>query len=404
MPGDPLSGAALYEDVKAYDALGEHRSASLPDHATSAWLAHALGEAGFDAGIKSFPWPLFEPSHCGVESAAMGRVGAFPAWPVVPTGEEGLFARLAPVTADEVEGCIVVAPFPHDGYASLTRPVYTEIIDGAIDRGAIGIVAITEGSTGEIVALNSAPGAARHNTPIVLAAGRDKDRLWRSALAREEARLFCAGHLDVDAMATNVVARRRGEGRTIVVTTPKSGWFHCAGERGSGIAIFLGLARLLARETDADLLFVATAGHEFEWLGGKKFLESVSLPSETVRLWLHIGANVASFAIGTSPNGIKLNRCPSASRWLFASGDIMPDAVRAFEGQAGYETPVDIDTGLALGELEIYQQAGYRPLLGVVGSHPFHHTRLDRASVVTGPEVLEPVARALAGVIGSVLR
>jgi hypothetical protein len=31
-------GAAMFEDVRAYDAMGEHRTASIGDEATSAWL------------------------------------------------------------------------------------------------------------------------------------------------------------------------------------------------------------------------------------------------------------------------------------------------------------------------------------------------------------------------------
>ena len=40
------------------------------------------------------------------------------------------------------------------------------------------------------------------------------------------------------------------------------------------------------------------------------------------------------------------------------------------------------------------------PLVGLVASHPLHHTRLDLPDVTDGA-MLEPVARGLAGIISA---
>jgi hypothetical protein len=77
---------------------------------------------------------------------------------------------------------------------------------------------------------------------------------------------------------------------------------------------------------------------------------------------------------------------------------LLPTATAAFAGQVGYAAPVDIDVAGAPGEIAEYQRRGYRPLIGLVGGHPLHHTRRDRPDV-TGPEVLEPVARGLAALV-----
>jgi hypothetical protein len=57
-----------------------------------------------------------------------------------------------------------------------------------------------------------------------------------------------------------------------------------------------------------------------------------------------------------------------------------------------------------VGEVEVYRDAGYTPIVGLVGGHPLHHTPIDRAEVVTSPGALEPVARGLATIIKSVAR
>jgi hypothetical protein len=91
---------------------------------------------------------------------------------------------------------------------------------------------------------------------------------------------------------------------------------------------------------------------------------------------------------------------PQAGRRLAVSEALLPAAKAAFAGQAGYAAPADIDVSAAPGEIAEYQRRGYRPLVGIVGSHPLHHTRRDRPDVTT-PELLEPVARGLAALIAA---
>ena len=76
-------------------------------------------------------------------------------------------------------------------------------------------------------------------------------------------------------------------------------------------------------------------------------------------------------------------------------------ATRTFAGQPGYDTPKVFDSGPALGELEPIRQAGYARLAGLVGFGPVFHTRLDRATPTTTPDILEPVARGVLAFVGA---
>ena len=49
-----MTGEFLYNDVKAYAAMGEHRTAGEPDRKTSQWLRQQLGGFGFNAGLEPF--------------------------------------------------------------------------------------------------------------------------------------------------------------------------------------------------------------------------------------------------------------------------------------------------------------------------------------------------------------
>jgi hypothetical protein len=241
--------------------------------------------------------------------------------------------------------------------------------------------------------------------PILLVGTRAGAALKVAAASGERATLISTGLAEPRARASNVVARRRGRGKTIVVSTPKSGWFHVAGERGAGIALFLGLAAWAARHTDANLLFVATSGHEFGNHGGHLFQKALAPPPSDVRLWMHIGANVASNAVAFDGCGrVQRLREVNTTRGMLASEAVAGAARSGFAGQTGYENPAPENTDRAVGEVEVFRDAGYSPIVGLIGGHPLHHTRLDRAEVVTSPAALEPVARGLARIVQSVAR
>jgi hypothetical protein len=80
-----------------------------------------------------------------------------------------------------------------------------------------------------------------------------------------------------------------------VISTPSSGWFHCAGERGPGIAIWLALARWSShRESTVRYTFVASSGHEIGEQGMRSFLASQAPRPSEVDIWLHLGASIAA--------------------------------------------------------------------------------------------------------------
>ena len=67
------------------------------------------------------------------------------------------------------------------------------------------------------------------------------------------------GKYQADAEAYEVIGKLNRGKKLVVVTTPSSGWFQCAGERGAGVALWLGLARWAARQkTDFSYQFVAS--------------------------------------------------------------------------------------------------------------------------------------------------
>src|SRR3546814_4054840 len=112
-------------------------------------------------------------------------------------------------------------------------------IEAAFAGGAKAAVAITNGPTGKVIALNADGRMPMFAGPVALLAPEDADAFLAGAMQRRAARLTIDGK-GGKRPAFNVVGRLdRGKGRWLAISTPRSGWFGCAAERGPGVAAWL---------------------------------------------------------------------------------------------------------------------------------------------------------------------
>lgn len=230
--------------------------------------------------------------------------------------------------------------------------------------------------------------------PLAILAPKDAAPFLAAAQAGATARLIVDGR-GGRRPAFNIVARRdRGRGRWVIVSTPRSGWYTCAGERGGGVAAFLALARWSAAALPHhDLAFVCNSGHEYEYLGAEVTLrDAIPAPGAT-DLWLHLGANVA--ARDWHEIGGRLTPLDTADpqRILAVSAPLLAEARAAFTGQPGLEAAYDV-AGFSAGELANVVAAGYAPAIGIFGTHRFHHVTGDDRRCLD-PAATERVIQAL---------
>jgi hypothetical protein len=397
----PLSGGKLYEDIIAYYNLGEHRTATEVDLNTSQWLAEQLRGAGLRATFQSFGLRQFFARQTRL-TIGERSIRAFPLWFPRATGPIPISAALAlfDKSADRqpLQGRIALVKFPFDARAAVVEGSgHAEMINAAAKAGASAVVAITEGSTQEIIALNSPAGAEPWPMPVVLVGPRDEPALMAAVKSGAKVSLLLDGQNEREARAKNVIARLDRGKDLIVISTPQSGWFRCAAERGPGIALFLGLARWASRRpSGSSFLFVSTSGHELGGLGMKAFMKELAPPQDRVLCWIHLGAGIASYAWEETPAGLKRLQEPDSRRSLMTRSDLVPILTSAFAGLSGLTPTVE----RAVGEFEIILKAGYRTF-GIAAAHRFHHTPADSPEM-TGPEILEPVGRALVNAIEAI--
>lgn len=400
---DPVAGARLYRDIEAYSALGEHRTATECDIKTSQWLAAELERAGLAAERR--PFRLRQFSLKAVRLEAGGKtIQSFPAWWPKATGAVPVTAKLALYSGEapgrEVSGAIAVFRMPEVRGASLLpgSPVHP-IIALLAKAGAVAAVGVSQVESGELMALNAMAGPEPWPIPFVLAGKKDEDDLKQAAAAGASGSVLIDGSYNAHAEAFEVVGRLQRSAPLIVVSTPYSGWFHCAGERGPGIALWLGLARrAAARKSEASWVFVASSGHELSGVGIHSFVERDAPKPGEVACWLHLGAGIATYDFKTLPHGIEMLKTASPLRKLYTAPRFERVLRESFSDQPDLKPIVTEKPG---GEMILMAQRGY-PVMGFAGGSAFHHMPGDLPARITGPELLEPVGRDLVKALGEI--
>ncbi|WP_313436888.1 hypothetical protein [Novosphingobium sp.] len=386
----PLSQESrVAADLERYIGFGSKQAGGRGDLGCGEWMLSELAELGFAIERQSLSVPYFEAQRselvCGEARAAV--------WPqpiVTPTGAEGITGRLVRVDTEgrpfgALKGAIALVELPFGRWSTaLAKPVITPV-RAAFAAGAVVVVAITSGPTSKVIALNADGRKPMFAGSVALIAPEDASSFLDAARTGANATLFMTG-TGGQRPTFNFIGRLdRGKPQWLAVSTPRSGWYGCAGERGPGVAAWLWLARWASAVVkDYNLAFVCNSGHEYENLGALESLKALAPKPEVTKLWLHLGANVAAqdWHEGTG------RPLPSVDpqRYLSVSHSLLPLARTAFAGLAGPETPYSSDF-LSAGELSEVIAAGYGTVAGVFGTHRYHHVAGGDARCVAAHNV-----------------
>jgi hypothetical protein len=175
----------------------------------------------------------------------------------------------------------------------------------------------------------------------------------------------------------------------VIVMTPRSGWWNCAGERGGGIACWLELIRSLAEiEPKRNVIFVATSGHEIGLLGIESFLDRRPGLERHARAWVHFGANIGATVDPSL-------RYSASDRDL---NGLAQDALQ--ESGAGPSEPARSMVGA---ESSLIYSRGARCVAVTGGTYPLFHREADRWPSSIDVDAIARCARAFAVVAANLL-
>lgn len=394
MPGGSNSVAAVPDVVDAeelwtrldeYCALGSHRTGTDGDRATLAWFAGELARLGGRVERHPFTFDRY---------VATSRVTI-----------DG-----APVPSDTLyyEGVgDVVSDSPHRAVVAVTSgdrgsPALGDEIAAARASGAEIAVLATEHPLGELVLPNRAP-VLGSGMPVVLVPGRDGDRLLAGDVHVE-----LSARIEPGASGNVTASFGPSDGPVLVLATPLSGWFTCAAERATGIAVLLGLVTRLGDRHRIEV--VGASGHELlPHVGLAHHLAAADRSALCdPALIVHLGANVALAGADPATGEIVLSpglggSTPTAGgRAVFARLG-RREAAAASDALAAIDLRPVLDPPQWFGEGALWAAATHAPLVSFVGVSPTFHTPADVAATCASPAALLAVTNAIGDAIDACL-
>ena len=357
--------------IEEYDLQGWHRSGTEVDAASARWLADRVAGRGLEPTLESVPFDRFDPGPGYVQTGGR-RVAGVPLFDGGLTGPEGVSGSLGALGSGSAIGVTEIGAEPMTRYRDARRA-------GEHDA----IVAVPP--TGPGVALMNAVHFSEPFGPPVLQVGSEA----RPHLA-EQARLGSSARVVVSASRQpaetfNVTATIPGRDpglAPVVVMTPRSGWWHCAGERGGGIACWLEVMRAMAGSGPArDVLFVSTTGHEIGLLGIEAYLKRRPAVLTGARLWVHFGANIGA--------------TPRVGPLYAATGDRLREEAREALGAAGAGS-AEPSAAMVGAESSLIAARGARCVAMVGGPYGLFHREADRWPASIDPEGIARCANGFA--------
>jgi len=395
--GAQTGGAALttklHADLVQHAAFGDKFSGGPGDLATAEWIAQRLRDSGYGVEESEFAAPYFVRRAARLTSGS-AAVDVVPQAPVVPTSSAGITAPLALVETETVDASVrgrialVVAPFARHAALFADRGIGKTVVE-ATRQGAVAVLVITTGPSGEAVALN-APEQPFVPVPAAVLAPKQAAPFTTAARAGASATLVLDGEA-TQRPCRNVVARIERGARWLALSTPRSGWFGCVGERGTGTAVFLALADWAARRfPELSVFAMNTGGHEYFFAGSHRVIDQAPEPKDT-QVWAHIGATLAARDAEQRDGRLIMLERADPQRSLMTTPAVRALAAQAFAGLTGLDAPVAVRP--QAGELSTFTDRGYANAFAVIGQHSWFHTVEDTLERVDA-ELLAPVLGA----------
>jgi hypothetical protein len=361
--------------IAAYDAQGLHRTGTDVDNASARWLADLAAQAGGAAALEPFPLQRIDVRAALVR--ANGRiVEGLPFFDGGFTDAAGVSGRLGP---PERLTEIALVRLDQAGISSEGRSL-ADLRRGTAHRA---IVAITEGTAPGLSPSNAALFARPYGVPVLQVGSEHQGTLGEFAASGAAVTLIA--HVERSTTsAQNVVVSVPGTQPALpplVIITPRSGWWHCASERGGGLACWLEIIRAVAAaRPERPAIFVASSGHELGHYGLDRFIEARPGIIRQAAAWMHLGAN-----IGAAGGAARLQ----------AKDDEIEAIVGAALQAAGAAIRQRVPRGtVPAGEARNIHTGGGR-YVSVLGSGPRFHNILDRWPDAVSTDTVTRFATAL---------
>ncbi|TNM50788.1 hypothetical protein FHP29_00280 [Nocardioides albidus] len=369
------SGQRLYDVVQRYSRWPHHRTGTGLGQATTRFFENQLRLRGARTARSSYPIDLYTWD---------ARVSV-----------DGRPIQTLPVYHEAVGTASTTTPFIRSvtlPFASTVTPLQTAINAAAAAGAEIAVVPtfgrfpaangigapfLPYGPYADLIGVNMHPDGPRSGVHTLLVSGEHAAALASGSVSASVSASITPG------LAENVLGWFGPDAPDpFIITTPLSGWFNCAGERGTGIAIALDLAADLGRE-GVPVFVLGTTGHEYENHGVEHFLDDHALSPRAV---FHIGASAA--AGWTHPQTGELVLSPTRIWKSSVSSAALDSAMQQGSFSAWPDWVGEAPRWLA-------EIGASPPLLSTSGATTLFHTPHDVPERATSPALLETAYRSM---------
>ncbi len=365
--------------IREFGEQGDHRTGTAVDIASGNWLMEQVRKAGLTPSREFFGLNRVDPVT-GTLTLGDSRVEGLPLFDGAFTGERGVSGRLGPINSDAPIGWVEAAP---------NTAAAGPLGEARRQNRHKAIIVVTRGGRPGLCPNNADDFLKPFGPPVLQLSTEDRAILQNGASVT-----VMAQARRTQTTAFNVTARIQGHDRKLpplIVMTPRSGWWSCAGERGGGIVCWLQLMQALkAAKPARDVLFVASSGHEVGYLGIEAFVAKRPGIVKRAHAWIHFGANV----------GAALN----PTNTVQASDDDMESRDAAAISAAGLPVGRRVPRGtVPNGEAGVVHKGGGRYLSLIGGNGLFHNPKdrgpeaIDETAINRLEAAFSEVAKALAG-------
>ena len=365
--------------IQEFDAQGWHRTGTEVDHESARWLAEKGRDLGLVLELERFEFNRVVPQDCYLEVEGR-RIEGLPFFDGGFTSHEGISGRIGPIGSDAEIGLgeVMRGAGPLGAQANQEFQKYRKF---SRPGGHQALVAVTVGEKPGLMATNAPDFRQPFGPPVLHVSSEEQEWLAGCAHRNSPARLVASAQR-IASESFNVTGLVKGSGQDLppmIVMTPRSGWWHCASERGAGLACWLEVMRKVVQsQPQRDVIFVATSAHELGLLGIDDFLERRPGLVEGAHAWLHFGADVGL-----------------ASRFSATDDGLKAQTQRALE-DAGASPAAPAPDGTTVGaESQVVARGGGR-VAALVGRSALFHLESDRWPQDVDVESISRFANAFA--------
>lgn len=273
----------IRELLARYDSLGPHRTGGDNDAAVTQWMAALLSSHGLQTSVRPFEVKTIVEHTC--ELLLGGE-----RFELMPC-HDSCFPQVL-----YLEGAIGTGETSGIRVTQASTMGHAQLSELRAESKAAALIIFTLGSRSGLTPLNAEHFATPFAAPAFFLSGEHRARVL-AMLEQHPTAILRSRVVQRVQGSSNIVAIKSGTQPTlppIVVFTPRTGWWHCASERGGGLACLFSLAQALQSiETTRTVVLAITSGHELGYLGMSRLIQEGAF-APIVNLWLHLGANFSA--------------------------------------------------------------------------------------------------------------